>query len=102
MTNDPALRERMTKETRFRASSFLRHWSFVLRHSSFAHPKTRDELLREIINSQGDRKQHQPHHEERAVMSAAAHDFAHLLRDDAGHRVDGLKDRAQSLREIRD
>src|SRR5436190_1087921 len=40
--------------------------------------------------------------EGRPVMRAAAHDFAHLLRDDARHRMDGLKDRAQPLREIRD
>ena len=35
-------------------------------------------------------------------MRAAAHDFAHLLRDDSSHRVDRLENRADPLREIRD
>ena len=61
-----------------------------------------DEPLREPIDPKRDRKQHEPHHEEGAVMGAAADHFAHLLRDDARHRVDGLKDCAETLREIGD
>src|SRR5438045_2697434 len=92
----------MTEKTLFRASSLFRYSSFVFRHSSDAHSEPRDELLREPVDSQCDGKEHQAHHEEGAVMSAAAHDFAHLLRDDAGHRVDRLKHRTETLAEIRD
>src|SRR5436190_1879170 len=84
-------------------SDFVIPSSFVIRAFVIlpnAHPKLRDESLRKPIDPKRDRKQHQPHHEERAIMGAAADHFAHLLRDDARHRVNGLKDCAETLGEI--
>src|SRR5664279_1581973 len=91
----------MTKvATPFRASSLFRHSSFELRHSSNAHPVTVDKFLREIIYPERDGEKYQAHHEKRAVMRTPAHHLPHFLRDDSGHRVDRLKDRAQALGEI--
>src|SRR5476651_377774 len=68
---------------------------------SDAHPVTSDKLLCEVIDRERDREKNKTHHEERAVMRAPAHHLAHFLRDDSSHRVDGLKNGAQSLCEIR-
>src|SRR5215469_15393259 len=68
---------------------------------SDVHAVTHDELLRAIVDGEGDRKQHKPHHEQRSVVDAAANDFAHFLCNDSGHSVNGLEKCAESLREIR-
>src|SRR4051794_17358587 len=91
----------MTKRKLFWASSFFRHSSFEPRHSTNAHSETGDELLGEIINSQRNREKHQSDHEKSPVMSAPTHHLAHLLRDNSGHGVDGLKNSAEALGEIR-
>ena len=46
-------------------------------------------------------EENEAHHKERAIMHAAAHDFAHLLRDDSRHGVDRLEKCAEALGEIR-
>src|SRR4051812_1856689 len=69
--------------------------------SSNAHSETGDELLGQIINSKRDREKHQSDHEQSSVVSAPTYDLAHLLRDNSGHGVDGLKNSAKSLGEIR-
>src|SRR3954471_19624179 len=61
----------------------------------------RDELLGAVVDGEGNRKQHQPHHEQSAVVDAAANDLAHFLRDDSRHGVHRLKKCAESLCEIR-
>src|SRR6478672_7328376 len=66
-----------------------------------AHAVTHDELLRAPVDGESDRKQHQAHHEQRAVMDTAANDLAHFLRDDSRHGVHRLKNCAESLCEIR-
>src|SRR5438067_8393293 len=90
----------MTKSV-IRASSFLRHSTFVLRHSSDVHPKPHDEFLGEPVNPQRNREQHEADHEKSAVMGAAPDHFAHLLRDNARHRVDRLENRTEALTEVR-
>src|SRR5437868_6948185 len=79
-------------------SSFvIRAWSFIL---SDTHAVPRHQPLREIVDPERDCKKDQAHHEKRAVMGAAAHYFAHLLRNNSRHRVDRLERGAKTLREI--
>ena len=66
-----------------------------------AHPISRDQSLREIVDPQSQNKKNEPDHEESAVMNAAAHNLPHFLGDDAGHGVHRLKERAEALGEIR-
>src|SRR4030095_14512684 len=68
---------------------------------SDAHAVAHDELLRAVVDGERDREQHQAHHEQRAVVEAAANDLAHFLRDDSRHGVHRLEKRAESLCEIR-
>src|SRR5712664_944972 len=70
--------------------------------STDAHSVTRDQSLREIVDPKSERKKNEADHEESAVVNAAAHYFAHFLRDDAGHGVHRLKERAETLGEIGD
>ena len=51
--------------------------------------------------AESDREQHEAHHEQRAVMDAAANHLAHFLRDDSRHGVHRLEKCAESLCEIR-
>src|SRR5262249_21360955 len=67
-----------------------------------AHPVTRDQALREIVDSEREHKENETDHEQRAIMNTASHDFAHFLRDDSGHGVDRLEKCAEPLSEIRD
>jgi len=74
---------------------------FSLLLSSDTHPKTRHQFLREVVDHECDCEKDKTHHDEGAVMRAPADHLAHFLRDDSGHCVDGLKNGAQSLGEIR-
>ena len=53
------------------------------------------------MNPQRNREQHEADHEKSAVMGAASDHFAHLLRDNARHRVDRLENRTEALTEVR-
>src|SRR5205085_4951428 len=81
MTNDPAKRERMTKQTRmpnnekkitdassfgFHASSFLRHSSFVIRHSPSSFSSRHNEDILKV------RKIHRRRHPRLAIQFADA------------------------------
>src|SRR5262245_17232955 len=65
------------------------------------HSVAHDELLRAVVDGESNCKQHQTHHEQRAVVDAAPNDLAHFLRDDSRHGVHWLEKRAESLCEIR-
>ncbi len=64
------------------------------------NPVARTILCASVVDEQREDEEDDADHEERAVMDAAADHLAHLLRDDAGHRVHRLEDHAEPLGEI--
>src|SRR5436190_782331 len=63
---------------------------------------TGDDFLSEIIDPEREKKKDKADHEQGAVMNASANDLSHILRDNAGHGMNGLKECAETFGEIGD